>query len=119
MTVAIRPIAAEDAEACGTVCYEAFAAIAKAHNFPPDFPSPDVAVGLMQMMIGHPEVFGVAAEVDGRLVGSNFLWEQSSIAGVGPITIDPKAQNAGVGRRLMQAVIDRADANGRAGVRLV
>jgi len=119
MTVAIRPIAAEDAEACGTVCYEAFAAIANAHNFPPDFPSPDVAVGLMQMMIGHPEVFGVAAEVDGRLVGSNFLWEQSSIAGVGPITIDPKAQNAGVGRRLMQAVIDRADANGRAGVRLV
>jgi len=119
MTVAIRPIAAEDAETCGTICYEAFAAIANAHNFPPDFPSPEVAIGLMRMMVGHPEVFGVAAEVDGRLAGSNFLWEQSSIVGVGPITIDPNAQNAGVGRRLMQAVIERADANGRAGVRLV
>jgi hypothetical protein len=49
----------------------------------------------------------VVAEVDGRIVGSNFLDERDPIRGVGPITIDPKAQNVGVGRRLMEAVVDR------------
>jgi GNAT superfamily N-acetyltransferase len=119
MTVSIRPISMDDAEACGVICYEAFRTIAEAHNFPPDFPSPDAGVGLMRMMIAHPRMYGVAAEADGRVIGSNFLWEQSSIAGVGPITIDPRAQNAGVGRALMQAVIERADGQGWAGVRLV
>ena len=38
----IRPPRAEDAEALGRICYEAFAAIANAHNFPPDFPNADV-----------------------------------------------------------------------------
>jgi hypothetical protein len=41
------------------------------------------------------------------------------IAGVGPITVDPAAQNARVGRRLMHAVMERANKRGAAGVRLV
>ncbi|HEX8811958.1 MAG TPA: GNAT family N-acetyltransferase, partial [Terracidiphilus sp.] len=41
------------------------------------------------------------------------------IYGVGPITIDPTVQNQGTGRKLMQAVLDRAAAKGAAGVRLV
>jgi len=53
------------------------------------------------------------------VVGSNFLWEGSTIAGVGPITVDPKAQDAGIGRQLMAAVLERADSNGGAGVRLL
>ena len=52
-------------------------------------------------------------------MGSNVLAEQAVIQGVGPITIDPKAQNLGIGRKLMQAVMDRAKENGAAGVRLV
>jgi len=46
----------------------------------------------------------VVAEVDGRVVGSNFLYEGDPIAGVGPISVDPEYQR-GVGRRLMEAVI--------------
>jgi ribosomal protein S18 acetylase RimI-like enzyme len=41
------------------------------------------------------------------------------IAGIGPITIDPGTQNFGVGRKLMQAVMNRASARRAAGVRLV
>ena len=62
---------------------------------------------LMRGWIPHPAVWGVVAEADGKIVGSNFLDERDPIRGVGPITIDPKAQNAGVGRRLMEAVIER------------
>jgi hypothetical protein len=49
----------------------------------------------------------VVAEVDGRIAGSNFLDERDPIRGVGPITVDPEGQNAGVGRRLMEAVVER------------
>jgi L-amino acid N-acyltransferase YncA len=40
------------------------------------------------------------------------------VVGVGPITVDPAVQNQGVGRRLMQAVIDRASSRGAPRVRL-
>ncbi len=59
------------------------------------------------MWIPHPAVWGVVAERDGRVVGSNFLDERDPIAGVGPITVDPEGQNAGVGRKLMEAVLER------------
>lgn len=34
----LRAGKADDAEGCGSICYEAFKAIAGQHNFPPTFP---------------------------------------------------------------------------------
>jgi GNAT superfamily N-acetyltransferase len=115
----LRTGSIEDAERSGSIVYEAFKTIADQHNFPPDFPSPEVAAGLMASLLSRGDVYSVVAEVDGRVVGSNFLWENGTIAGVGPITIDPSAQNVAVGRRLMEAVLRRAEEQGFAGVRLV
>ena len=117
--VTIRIATAEDGPACGQICYDAFSAISAAHGFPCDLPGPEVAIGLLSMMFSTPGFYAVVAESDGRIVGSNVLAEQAVIHGVGPITIDPRLQNAGVGRKLMQAVIDRANRNGAAGIRLV
>jgi hypothetical protein len=39
----------------------------------------------------------VVAEIDGRVVGSNFLDERGPVRGVGPITVDPAAQGRGSG----------------------
>jgi GNAT superfamily N-acetyltransferase len=115
----LRAGRSEDAETCGSICYEAFKAIADQHNFPPDFPSPEVSGGLITSLLARGgEIYSVVAEVDGRVVGSNFLWENGTIAGVGPITIDPSAQNVAVGRRLMEDVLQRARERGIAGVRL-
>jgi predicted N-acetyltransferase YhbS len=119
MSIVIRPGTTADAAACGTICYEAFRTIGTAHNFPPDFPSPDVASGVLSMLLAHPGFYSVVAESGGRVVGSNFLDERSSIAGVGPITVDPNGQNRGVGGRLMQDVLDRAARQKAAGVRLL
>ena len=69
------------------------------------------------MFIPHPLIWGVVAEIDGRIVGSNFLDERDPIRGVGPITVDPEGQNAGVGRKLMEAVLERGE--GAPGVRLL
>jgi len=118
-SLVIRRAKPEDAAACGQICYEAFHKINTDHNFPPDVPEPARSVGLLTMMFSHPGFYCVVAESDGRVIGSNCLDERNAIAGVGPITIDPKAQNRGVGRKLMEAVLDRTWERKLAGVRLV
>ena len=119
MAITIRRAEAADATTCGRIICAAFAAIADQHNFPHDFPSAEVATGLISRRITNPGFYGVVAEKDGRILGSNFLDERSPIGGIGPITVDPGAQNAGVGRGLMEAVIERAAAQKLAGIRLV
>ena len=115
----LRPGRPSDAEPCGLIAYEAFKDIAQRHGFPPDFPTPDDAIGLMSMLLARPDVFSVVAEIDGRMAGSNFLWEEEKVAGVGPITVSPAVQDVSIGRSLMQAVLERTRERGLAGVRLV
>ena len=119
MELTLRPGVPADANECGRICFAAFKSIADRHGFPQDFPSPEVAAGLMSFLIGHPKFHATVAEFDGRIVGSNFLDERSVIAGIGPITVDPTTQRKGVGRRLMESVLERAGARHFAGVRLV
>jgi GNAT superfamily N-acetyltransferase len=113
----LRPISPEDTEECGRIIYEAFLGIADKHNFPPDFLEPAACMKTASTAIGSPHAFGVAAEVDGRFVGSNFLWEYDEIQAVGPITVDPCVQAKGIGRALMNAVIELRP--GAPGIRLV
>lgn len=115
----VRVARVEDAALSGKICYEAFASINQAHGFVPDFPSVDVAAGLLSMMFSTPGYYSVVAEAEGRILGSNNIDERAVIHGIGPITVDPAGQNLGVGRRLMDAVMERARQRGAAGVRLV
>src|SRR5579862_6089620 len=117
--VVVRAATADDSVICGKICYEAFSKISSAHGFPCDLPGEEFAGAILSMMFSHPGFYCVVAEADGRIVGSNCLDQRSVIAGIGPITVDPGAQNLGVGRKLMQAVMDRARGRSAAGVRLV
>ncbi len=108
MNLTLRPATLADADDCARIIYDAFVGIAREHNFPCDFPGPELAQTLARMCIGNPEFYGVVAEIDGKIVGSNFLDERDAVAGVGPITVDPSCQAKGVGRKLMEAVITRA-----------
>jgi GNAT superfamily N-acetyltransferase len=117
--VTIRRATAEDAEACGRICYDAFASINARHGFPCDFPSPEMPIAVLSDRFSHPRIYCVVAERDGRILGSNCLDERSVIAGVGPITVDPKAQDQGVGRKLMDIAIARAGDRGFWGIRLL
>src|SRR5262249_18355635 len=106
--VTIRRATPADVDACGQICYDAFCVINREHNFPPDLPSPDVGRHLLSSMFSHPGFFCVVAEQDGKIIGSNCMDVRDVIAGIGPITVDPGAQNVGAGRQLMLAVMDRA-----------
>src|SRR5205814_6373141 len=119
MNIKLRTATPDDAQRCGTICYEAFTAIANQHNFPPDLPSAEVTIGLLAKLIADPRFYGVVAEIDHQVVGSNFMDERSAIAGIGPITIDPTVQNRGIGHALMGDCISRAAEWRVSGIRLL
>jgi GNAT superfamily N-acetyltransferase len=106
-----------DAEACGRIFYDAFAAIAHRHAFPVEPDSPEFAASHANLMLSLDGIVCVVAERDGTVVGSGFADVRGSIAGIGPVSVDPADQDAGTGRRLMQALLERT--RGAAGVRLV
>jgi len=108
MKIILRSGTVEDASECGRINYEAFKSIGVQHNFPPDFPSVEIATDITRMLLAHPKFYSVVAELDGKIVGSNFLDERSIIAGIGPVAVDPPVMNSTLGRQLMQAVMDRA-----------
>ncbi len=116
--ITYRSATPTDIDRLGTIVYEAFYRISTDHNFPPDFPDAETGIGLAGMMISRDDVFSVVAE-NGKILGSNFLWESDEIDGVGPITVDPAEQNSSIGRELMERVIKRSAENGKAGIRLV
>jgi predicted N-acetyltransferase YhbS len=119
MDIKLRPGTPADADICGTICYDAFKTISEAHGFAPDFPAPEVAIDVLRRMLANPKFYSVVAEIDGRIVGSNFLDERNRIAGVGPVTVDPAVQNRAIGRSLMDAVHERASERNFPGVRLI
>lgn len=120
MAIKLRPPTEADTQAIGDIIYRAFAGIAQQHSFPLDFTSPQMANGVAQMLLAPGSgLYGVVAEENGKVIGSNFLDERDAIKGVGPITVDPDVQSRGVGRQLMEAVLQRARSQNAVGVRLV
>ena len=117
--VTLREARHADIPECGRILYEAFATLAREHGFPPDFPTVAVATGCIRGLITNPGFHGVVAERDGRIVGSTFLDERSTIAAIGPVSVDPAAQDGKVGRALMGAMLERAAERHVPGVRLV
>jgi predicted N-acetyltransferase YhbS len=115
--VTLRPAEPGDADECARVLYEAFGAIDDQHGFTRDFESLEAAGRLTTAFIRHPSIWGVVAESEGEIVGSNFVDERAPVRGLGPITVTPRAQGSGVGRRLMEAALEQS--RGAAGVRLL
>ena len=85
---------------------------------PGRLPLRETAAGLVRSARPPPGFDPVAAEQHGRSLGTNFLDEGSTIARMGPITIDPLAQDSGVGTLLMLDVIERARCTGVAAAML-
>ncbi len=116
-TIELRTSEPADSDECARIVYEAFGGIHDHHRFARDFPTLEAAGQLTNAFILHPSIWGIVAERDGRIVGSNFLDERGPIRGLGPITVDPRAQGASVGRCLMEAALDRG--REAAGIRLL
>ncbi|MDX6504747.1 MAG: hypothetical protein QOE29_1872 [Gaiellaceae bacterium] len=117
--VTVRDATAGDVEACARIFYDAFESIAARHNLPVEPSSPEFTRFMVGQMVASGGFAGLVAERAGVVLGSAFIDERAPIAGVGPVTVDPAAQDRGVGRSLMEAALRREHARGAAGTRLV
>ena len=114
----IRP-EPQDIPELARICFEAFKGIHNRHAFPRDIASLEVATHLIGLLVSRQDFFGVAARVEGKLAGSNFISFTDAVGGVGPITVDPAFDGRGIGRALMRGVLDHAHSIGMEQVRLL
>ena len=115
----VREISHHDAERCGQIFYDAFESIATRHNLPIEADSPDFTRFLVSQMLANDGIAGIVAVRGEEILGSAFVDERGAIAGIGPVSVAPSAQDEGVGRRLMEVVLRRERERGVAGIRLV
>jgi GNAT superfamily N-acetyltransferase len=115
----VREATSEDGEHCGRIFYDAFESIATRHNHPIEPPSREFTQFMVGQMLTNSGFVGLVAERNGEVLGSAFVDERAPIAGIGPVTVDPAAQDAGVGRELMKAALRREHDRAAVGVRLV
>jgi GNAT superfamily N-acetyltransferase len=113
----VRAATRDDADACGRIFYDAFASIATRHNLPVEPDSPEFTHFLVGRMLKSEGFAGLAFERDGAVVGSAFVDERGPIVGIGPVVVDPAAQDDGIGRALTEAALARS--RDAAGIRLV
>jgi predicted N-acetyltransferase YhbS len=121
LSLAIRPIEQKDVESCGKIGYEAHRTISSAHGYPSEQPSEEFGIGLIRMLHGNPNSWGVLAERQGKILGSIFLHEfpPSPVAVIGPLTVHPSAEGGGIGRQLMDAALIQARKQNHNQIRLV
>jgi GNAT superfamily N-acetyltransferase len=117
--VIVRKATPDDGEHCGRIFYDAFESIATHHNHPIEPSSREFTQFMVGQMLTNKGFAGLVAERHGEVLGSAFVDERAVIAGIGPVTVDPAAQDAGIGRELMKAALRREHDRGAAGVRLV
>ncbi|MGD9652113.1 MAG: GNAT family N-acetyltransferase [Candidatus Dadabacteria bacterium] len=115
----LAPVLPEHAKELGRICFEAFKSIHDKHAFDRDFPTLEAAEGVINFIAARDDFHGVAALIDGKPVGSNFISFTDPVAGIGPITVDPERHERGIGRALMKAVIDAAHERGVEEIRLM
>jgi GNAT superfamily N-acetyltransferase len=111
-----RPV---DAESCGRIFYDAFESIASRHSLPVEPGSPEFTRFAVAGMLANDRITGLVAEHAGEVIGGAFVDERGVIVGIGPVMVDPAAQDDGVGRALIEAVLKRERRRGAVGVRLV
>lgn len=119
MPLELVPARSEHVSELGRICYEAFKDISDRHHFPSDFQSAAMGRMIIGMLTASEDNYGVAARMDGQPAGSNFLLVSDEVGGLGPITVEVSLQGHGIGRALMQNVIDHANETGVKQVRLL
>jgi GNAT superfamily N-acetyltransferase len=108
MSAVIRPLTNADLPAARRIVCTAFGTFLGApdpENFWADL---DYVYG----RFGAEHVAGFAAELDGELVGSNFVTNWGSVGFFGPITVRPENQGQGIAKSLVEAVSAQLDAWG-------
>lgn len=109
MALELIPLHQDHVPELARICHEAFSTLQDRHAIQRDIPDVDTGMLIISHIAARADYAGVVATIDGQVVGSNFLLHSDHVAGIGPITVDPNVQSRGVGRALMQWVIDESN----------
>jgi GNAT superfamily N-acetyltransferase len=82
-------------------------------------PSVEFATLVCGLLVQQEQVYSLGAFEDGAPRGSNHLELWDDVAGIGPVSVDVAAQGGGIGKAMMQDVIEHARASGFERVRLL
>jgi len=118
MSIDLRPVRPEDVPELGRICYEAFKDISERHGFESDFATVEFAQLVAGMLVQQEDVYSLGAFDGDAPMGSNYINMWGDAAGLGPISVDLGAQGQGIGRALMQGVVEHARSRGHDMVRL-
>ena len=108
VTTTVRPIVLEDASIVGEIMACAFNDVFQRHGFPGPFPSVEAGQRLVALYTAYPESQGFVAERNGQIVGSGFVHVRGERAGIGPVTVDARAQGSGTGRAIMHRLLEES-----------
>ena len=109
MDIVIREATLEDSQACGRILYHAFKNINQKHGFNnQEVPSEDSGNKMANFFIKHHNFFGRVAEYKGQISGVIFIDERNpKLIGLNIMAVSDEVQGKGIGRSLLQLVIDR------------
>lgn len=102
MNITVRPLSETDRPEATRIFRLAFGTFL---GLPDSVPFMGDADLIGTRLRGYPDC-SLAAEVDGRLVGSNFVTGWGSVGFFGPLSILPEFWNAGVASALLEATMD-------------
>ncbi len=106
--VRVRPLAAGDLDEADRICRVAFGTFV-------GVPQPESFFGDADMVRTRWQAdpgAALAAEVDGRLAGSNFAANWGSVGFFGPLTVAPECWDRAIGQRLLDATMELFEAWG-------
>ena len=104
----IRPAEPRDVERAGDVNFLAFYQAALSHGVPPVVTAPGESRRYIRYLLDFDPFGGVVAELDGDVVAVAWLHPRGAVATIGPLAVDPRVQGRGIGRRLLERLIEVA-----------
>jgi GNAT superfamily N-acetyltransferase len=106
--LAIRPAEPRDVERAGDVNFVAFYHAALVHGMPSVVSTPAESQRYIRHLLEFDPLGGVVAEEDGTVVGIGWVHPRGPVATIGPLAVDPRAQGRGIGRQLLERLIESA-----------
>lgn len=119
MSINVTSMRPDQAEEVGSLVYEAFLNIARRHNFEPGFESRETAVLFVRVLSQLEETTSFMAVEKEAPVAISFLEELDEVGGVGPVAVAVSHQGRGLGRRVMQALLEHGEKAGIRSIRLL
>jgi GNAT superfamily N-acetyltransferase len=105
----IRNMTRADLERVGEILFEAFNSGASKHGYAPIMRGAQEGVAWAWFMFRHGGGEFLIAEAEGRAAGICCLNKRGNFGGIGPVAIDPSYQGCGIGKKLMDAVLEKAE----------